>query len=182
MAWTCSQPARQASEHNDGCIHIQEGNLHGRIKVLAGYIKRLYSCLPLERFEFQKCAGHEGWIWRVKDIWTTLVWLNTWALFSICSYWKSFYRGRFAAAFHHFQYDCWVMNVVPVSGFNTLPVIYDRGLIGVMHDWYGHRTFVKSVSESSYDWIVLKSYDWNNMKFFVSRCFYLLQWSQLLFV
>lgn len=43
--------------------------------------------------------------------------------------------GGFAAAFHHFQYDCWVMNVVPVSGFNTLPVIYDRGLIGVMHDW-----------------------------------------------
>lgn len=32
------------------------------------------------------------------------------------------------------------MNVVPVSGFNTLPVIYDRGLIGVMHDWYGHFT------------------------------------------
>lgn len=28
------------------------------------------------------------------------------------------------------------MNVVPVSGRNTLPVIYDRGLIGVMHDWY----------------------------------------------
>ncbi|XP_028084161.1 probable methyltransferase PMT12 [Camellia sinensis] len=26
------------------------------------------------------------------------------------------------------------MNVVPVSGFNTLPVIYDRGLVGVMHD------------------------------------------------
>lgn len=33
------------------------------------------------------------------------------------------------------------MNVVPVSGFNTLPVIYDRGLIGVMHDWYGQCTF-----------------------------------------
>lgn len=32
--------------------------------------------------------------------------------------------------------DSWVMNVVPVSGPNTLPVIYDRGLIGVMHDWY----------------------------------------------
>ncbi|CAL5337257.1 unnamed protein product [Camellia sinensis] len=26
------------------------------------------------------------------------------------------------------------MNVVLVSGFNTLPVIYDRGLVGVMHD------------------------------------------------
>ncbi|KAK6114942.1 hypothetical protein DH2020_007211 [Rehmannia glutinosa] len=31
--------------------------------------------------------------------------------------------------------DCWVMNVVRLSGPNTLPVIYDRGLIGVMHDW-----------------------------------------------
>ncbi|KAK8704283.1 hypothetical protein V6N13_047910 [Hibiscus sabdariffa] len=43
--------------------------------------------------------------------------------------------GGFAAALHDLQFDCWVMNVVPVSGFNTLPVIYDRGLIGVMHDW-----------------------------------------------
>jgi len=34
------------------------------------------------------------------------------------------------------------MNVVPVSGSNTLPVIYDRGLIGVMHDWY----FIKIIS------------------------------------
>lgn len=44
---------------------------------------------------------------------------------------------RFAAALHDVQIDCWVMNVVPISGFNTLPVLYDRGLIGVMHDWYG---------------------------------------------
>ncbi|XP_031281591.1 probable methyltransferase PMT10 [Pistacia vera] len=43
--------------------------------------------------------------------------------------------GGFAAALHDLQIDCWVMNVVPVSGFNTLPVLYDRGLIGVMHDW-----------------------------------------------
>ncbi|KAH7524571.1 hypothetical protein FEM48_Zijuj06G0133700 [Ziziphus jujuba var. spinosa] len=43
--------------------------------------------------------------------------------------------GGFAAAMQELQYDCWVMNVVPVSGFNTLPVIYDRGLVGVMHDW-----------------------------------------------
>ncbi|KAG4157669.1 hypothetical protein ERO13_D02G077500v2 [Gossypium hirsutum] len=43
--------------------------------------------------------------------------------------------GGFAAALHDLQIDCWVMNVVPVSGFNTLSVIYDRGLIGVMHDW-----------------------------------------------
>nr|XP_027189237.1 probable methyltransferase PMT10 isoform X2 [Cicer arietinum] len=43
--------------------------------------------------------------------------------------------GGFAAALHDLQIDCWVMNVVPVSEFNTLPVLYDRGLIGVMHDW-----------------------------------------------
>ncbi|CAJ1971943.1 unnamed protein product [Sphenostylis stenocarpa] len=43
--------------------------------------------------------------------------------------------GGVAAALHDLQIDCWVMNVVPVSGFNTLPVIYDRGLIGVAHDW-----------------------------------------------
>ncbi|PIA47544.1 hypothetical protein AQUCO_01400292v1 [Aquilegia coerulea] len=43
--------------------------------------------------------------------------------------------GGFAAAMIDLQLDSWVMNVVPVSGPNTLPVIYDRGLIGVMHDW-----------------------------------------------
>lgn len=43
--------------------------------------------------------------------------------------------GGFAAALLRQNLDSWVMNVVPVSGPNTLPVIYDRGLIGVMHDW-----------------------------------------------
>ncbi|EXC19389.1 putative methyltransferase PMT11 [Morus notabilis] len=43
--------------------------------------------------------------------------------------------GGFAAALMDHGMDAWVMNVVPVSGPNTLPVIYDRGLIGVMHDW-----------------------------------------------
>ncbi|PIA60471.1 hypothetical protein AQUCO_00300166v1 [Aquilegia coerulea] len=43
--------------------------------------------------------------------------------------------GGFAAALVDLQIDCWVMNVVPISGHNTLPVIFDRGLIGVMHDW-----------------------------------------------
>ncbi|KAF6170522.1 hypothetical protein GIB67_031930 [Kingdonia uniflora] len=43
--------------------------------------------------------------------------------------------GGFAAALIDLEVDCWVMSVVPVSGPNTLSVIYDRGLIGVMHDW-----------------------------------------------
>lgn len=43
--------------------------------------------------------------------------------------------GGFAAALIDHKLDCWVLNVVPVSGPNTLPVIYDRGLLGVLHDW-----------------------------------------------
>ncbi|PSS19566.1 Pectin methyltransferase [Actinidia chinensis var. chinensis] len=29
----------------------------------------------------------------------------------------------------------WVMNVVPTSGPNSLPLIFDRGFVGVLHDW-----------------------------------------------
>ncbi|KAJ0979551.1 hypothetical protein J5N97_015025 [Dioscorea zingiberensis] len=43
--------------------------------------------------------------------------------------------GGFAAALIDLHIDCWVMNVVPTSGPDTLPVVYDRGLIGVNHDW-----------------------------------------------
>ncbi|KAL2940558.1 putative methyltransferase PMT11 [Bienertia sinuspersici] len=43
--------------------------------------------------------------------------------------------GGFAASMIDNGINCWVMNVVPVSGPNTLPVIYDRGLLGVRHDW-----------------------------------------------
>ncbi|XP_010264561.1 PREDICTED: probable methyltransferase PMT23 isoform X2 [Nelumbo nucifera] len=41
--------------------------------------------------------------------------------------------GGFAAAL--IGQPLWVMNVVPVDGPDTLPVIFDRGLIGVYHDW-----------------------------------------------
>ncbi|XP_051120143.1 probable methyltransferase PMT11 [Andrographis paniculata] len=43
--------------------------------------------------------------------------------------------GSFAAAVVEHNLDCWVLNVVPISSSNTLPVIYDRGLVGVVHDW-----------------------------------------------
>lgn len=29
----------------------------------------------------------------------------------------------------------WVMNVVPTAGPNHLPMILDRGFVGVLHDW-----------------------------------------------
>jgi hypothetical protein len=41
--------------------------------------------------------------------------------------------GGFAAAL--IDDPVWVMNVVSSYGANTLPVVYDRGLIGTFHDW-----------------------------------------------
>lgn len=41
--------------------------------------------------------------------------------------------GGFAAALT--SDPVWVMNVVPARKPSTLGVIYDRGLIGVYHDW-----------------------------------------------
>ncbi|KAF5182035.1 S-adenosyl-l-methionine-dependent methyltransferases superfamily protein [Thalictrum thalictroides] len=45
---------------------------------------------------------------------------------------KAMYGGFAAALVPH---NVWVMNVVPVHAPNTLPVIYERGLVGVFHDW-----------------------------------------------
>lgn len=42
--------------------------------------------------------------------------------------------GGFAAALESGK--SWVMNVVPTIAVNSLGVIYERGLIGIYHDWY----------------------------------------------
>lgn len=43
--------------------------------------------------------------------------------------------GGFAAALESSK--LWVMNVVPtIAEKNTLGIIYERGLIGIYHDWY----------------------------------------------
>ncbi|XP_058093725.1 probable methyltransferase PMT9 [Magnolia sinica] len=41
--------------------------------------------------------------------------------------------GSFAASLK--DKDVWVMNVVPVNESSKLKIIYDRGLIGTVHDW-----------------------------------------------
>lgn len=41
--------------------------------------------------------------------------------------------GGFAAALS--SDPVWIMNIVPYTMMNTLPVIYDRGLLGSYHDW-----------------------------------------------
>ncbi|OEL31634.1 putative methyltransferase PMT26 [Dichanthelium oligosanthes] len=41
--------------------------------------------------------------------------------------------GGFAAALHDLK--VWVMNVIPIDSPDTLPIIYERGLFGLYHDW-----------------------------------------------
>ncbi|KAK6130735.1 hypothetical protein DH2020_035523 [Rehmannia glutinosa] len=43
--------------------------------------------------------------------------------------------GGFNAALLEAGKSVWVMNVVPAKGLNTLPLILDRGFVGVLHDW-----------------------------------------------
>ncbi|TKY74379.1 pectin methyltransferase QUA2 [Spatholobus suberectus] len=43
--------------------------------------------------------------------------------------------GGFNSALLRAGKSVWVMNVVPVSGSNYLPLIQDRGYVGVLHDW-----------------------------------------------
>lgn len=47
---------------------------------------------------------------------------------------KSVYGG-FAAALRLLKLNVWVMNVVPIDSPDTLPLIYERGLFGIYHDW-----------------------------------------------
>nr|ACJ85808.1 unknown [Medicago truncatula] len=43
--------------------------------------------------------------------------------------------GGFNSALLQARKSVWVMNVVPRSGPNYLPLIQDRGFVGVLHDW-----------------------------------------------
>ncbi|CAD6261549.1 unnamed protein product [Miscanthus lutarioriparius] len=59
-----------------------------------------------EHWKRVKCYGYESCICRVR---------------------------RFAAALRDLK--VWVMNVVPIDSPDTLPIIYERGLFGLYHDW-----------------------------------------------
>ncbi|KAJ1376609.1 S-adenosyl-L-methionine-dependent methyltransferase [Sesbania bispinosa] len=43
--------------------------------------------------------------------------------------------GGFAAALKTLKLNVWVMNVVPIDSPDTLPIIYERGIFGIYHDW-----------------------------------------------
>lgn len=42
--------------------------------------------------------------------------------------------GGFAAAL--INKNVWVMNVAPVNSSAKVKIVYDRGLLGTVHDWY----------------------------------------------
>lgn len=42
--------------------------------------------------------------------------------------------GSFSTAMNN--KDVWVMNVLPIHAIDRLKIVYDRGLIGTVHDWY----------------------------------------------
>ncbi|KAL5714582.1 hypothetical protein ACHQM5_016523 [Ranunculus cassubicifolius] len=51
--------------------------------------------------------------------------------------------GGFAAALK--DLNIWVMNIVPIDSPDTLPIIYERGLFGMYHDWCEpHSTYPRS--------------------------------------
>lgn len=47
--------------------------------------------------------------------------------------------------------SAWVMNVVPTSGPNHLPLITDRGFIGALHDWYADFSHIDIISLFCYN-------------------------------
>ncbi|CAI5499258.1 unnamed protein product [Closterium sp. Naga37s-1] len=43
--------------------------------------------------------------------------------------------GGFAAELAISKKPLWVLNVVPTSGPDSLPIVFERGLVGIYHDW-----------------------------------------------
>ncbi len=58
--------------------------------------------------------------------------------------------GDFNAALLLAGKPVWVMNVIPTTVANTLAIVYDRGLVGIMHDWsVPHSSFCCCIIEIS---------------------------------
>ncbi|CAN0888435.1 Probable methyltransferase PMT23 [Linum grandiflorum] len=76
-------------------------------------------------------ADNKRWEVLVSDIYLTKLNLNWTGVRNIMDMNAGY--GGFAAALSDLPF--WVMNVVPVHEQDTLSIIYDRGLIGVYHDW-----------------------------------------------
>lgn len=60
--------------------------------------------------------------------------------------------GGFNSALLDAKKSVWVMNVVPTSGPNYLPLILDRGYVGVLHDWYATSHFLPLLNNTISAW------------------------------
>ncbi|MQL98192.1 hypothetical protein Taro_030891 [Colocasia esculenta] len=74
----------------------------------------------------------EVWRWRVSQYWKQIKSATEKYSFRNIMDMRA-NLGGFAASL--MDKDVWVMNVVPVNESTKLNIIYDRGLIGTLHDW-----------------------------------------------
>ncbi|KAI4350611.1 hypothetical protein L6164_005056 [Bauhinia variegata] len=65
--------------------------------------------------------------------------------------------GGFAAALN--EKDVWVMNVAPVRKSSRLKIIYDRGLIGTVHDWCESFSTYPRTYDLVHAWMVMSEID-----------------------
>ncbi|KAF2292284.1 hypothetical protein GH714_018433 [Hevea brasiliensis] len=123
--------------HMKACISPYSSKMHkGRGSGLVPWPQRLTEAPPrLEEIGVSAEEFHEDtriWQFRVSEYWKQMK--------SIVR--KNYFRnvmdmnsnlGGFGAALK--DTDVWVMNVSPVNQSSRLKIIYDRGLIGTVHDW-----------------------------------------------
>ncbi|KAK4784236.1 hypothetical protein SAY86_018604 [Trapa natans] len=84
---------------------------------------------PMSWETFQEDTKH--WSALISDVYSNGIGINWTNVRNIMDMNAGY--GGFAAAL--ISMPVWVMNVVPIDMQDTLQVIYDRGLIGVYHDW-----------------------------------------------
>ncbi|KAJ3695454.1 hypothetical protein LUZ60_000831 [Juncus effusus] len=71
--------------------------------------------------------------------------------------------GGFAASL--VSHDVWVMNVIPVNESDKLKVIYDRGLIGTIHNWCEAFSTYPRTYDMLHAWLILSEIDKNGCSF-----------------
>ncbi|KAJ6754326.1 METHYLTRANSFERASE PMT9-RELATED [Salix purpurea] len=135
---TGDDPDATWNVHMKACIIPYSAKMHKeRGSGLVPWPKRLTAAPPrLEDIGVSPEQFHEDtniWQFRVNEYWKQMK--------SVVR--KNYFRnvmdmnsnlGGFGAALK--DTDVWVMNVAPVNMSARLKVIYDRGLIGTVHDWY----------------------------------------------
>ncbi|PKA55326.1 putative methyltransferase PMT23 [Apostasia shenzhenica] len=122
----------------EGCLPpIHAANSDGKQDWPVSWPERL-SIWPTNIFKSNKLYSEEGFFEDTK-YWEALV--SSTYMRDLAINWSSIRNvidmnaglGGFAAAL--VNEPLWVMNVVPVHSQDTLPFIFNRGLIGVYHDW-----------------------------------------------